>query len=154
MAKCERKGALTAMESAPYEASSWSIMLASSRMRQSCVDRPRTRLVVPLDRIGRFSLCAYNNKRVRASETFTMLAICINCIDCKYLRRNEVNACTQCRELKIRQVTGHLLNHRRSSWRRRHINIPPSGRLIVLYSLFRQGKVRMSSTKGRHLLSP
>ena len=117
-------------------------------------DCRRTRLSVPLARISRFSLCAYNNKRVRASETFTMLAICINCIDCKYLRRNEVNACTQCRELKIRQVTGHLLNHRRSSWRRRHINIPPSGRLIVLYSLFRQGKVRMSSTKGRHLLSP
>ncbi len=97
---------------------------------------------------------SFNNKRVRASETFALLAVCVDSIDCKYLRRNGVNACTQCREQQIRQGISHRLNHRGSSWRRRHMNKPPSGRLIVWYSLFRQGKVRMSSTKGRHLLSP
>ena len=96
---------------------------------------------------------SFNNKHTRASATFVMLAIRINSIDCKYLRRNGVNACTQCREQKIRQGIRHRLNHQRSSWRRRHINKPPSGRLVVWYSLFRQGKVRMALTKGRHLLS-
>ena len=94
-----------------------------------------------------------NNKRVRASRTFGILAIRIKSIDCKYLRRNGVNTCTQCREQKIRQGISHRLNHRRSSWRRRHMNKPPSGRLIVWHSLFRQGKVRMASTKGMYLLS-
>ena len=46
------------------------------------------------------------------------------------------------------------ISYPRSSRRRRSTNPPPSGKLIVRYSLFRQGKVRMSSTKGRHLLSP
>ena len=95
---------------------------------------------------------SFNNKRVRASETFALLAVCVDSIDCKYLRRNGVNACTQCREQQIRQGISHRLNHRGSSWRRRHMNKPPSGRLIVWYSLFRQGKVRMTSTKGSHLL--
>ena len=94
----------------------------------------------------------FNNKRVRASDTFALLAGCVESIDCKYLRRSRVNACTQCREQQIRQGISHRLNHRRSSGRRRHINEPPSGRLIVWYSLFRQGKVRMPSTKGRRLL--
>ena len=96
---------------------------------------------------------SFNNKRVRASETFALLAVCVDSIDCKYLRRYGVNACTQYREQQIRQGIRHRLNHRGSSWRRRHMNKPPSGRLVVWYSLFRQGKVRMSSTQGIHLLS-
>ena len=95
-----------------------------------------------------------NNKLARASETFAMLAIRIKSIDCKYLRRNGVNTCTQYREQKIRQGISYRLKHWRSSRRRRNIDKPPSGKLIVRYSLFRQGKVRMSSTKGRPLLSP
>ena len=113
-----------------------------------------TRLSVPLARISRFSLCAYNNKRVRASRTFGMLAICVDCIDLTYLRKNAVNPHTRCREQKIRVSICYLPNHPRSSRRRRSTNPPPSGKLIVRYSLFTQGKVRMSSTKGRHLLSP
>ena len=97
---------------------------------------------------------SFNNKLARARLTFALLVIRMNSIDCKYLRRNGVNTCTQCREQKIRQGISHRLKHWRSSRRRRNIDKPPSGKLIVRYSLFRQGKVRMSSTKGRHLLSP
>ena len=64
-----------------------------------------------------------------------------------------MNACTHCREQKIRQDTSHRLIHRRSSWRRRHINKPPSGRRIVQNALFKQRGVRMTSSKGDYLLS-
>jgi hypothetical protein len=94
-----------------------------------------------------------NNKRVRASRTFGILAIRIKSIDCKYLRRNGVNASTQCRE-QIRQGISHLLKHRRSSRRRRNIDKPPSRKRIMQKTLFTQRQVRLQSTKGRHLLSP
>ena len=125
-----------------------------SHARRQGHDCRRSRLVVPLARIHRFSLGACNNKRVRASRTFAMLAICVHCIDLTYLQKNAVNAHKHCREQKIKVSICHLPNHPRSSRRRRSTNPPPSGKLIVRYSLFRQGKVRMSSTKGRHLLSP
>ena len=112
-----------------------------------------TRLSVPLARISRFSLCAYNKKRVRASGTFGMLAICVNCIDETYLRKNAVNAHTHCREQKIRVSICYLSISRRSPRRRRKTNPPPSGRRIVQNALFRQRGVRMSSTQGRHLRS-
>ena len=124
-----------------------------SHARRPGHDWRRTRLLVPLAIIRRFSLCAYNNKRVRASRTFGMLAICVHCINLTYLRKNAVNAHTHCREQKIKVSICHLQNHPRSSRRRRSTNPPPSGKLIVRYSLFTQGKVRMSSTQGRHLLS-
>ena len=97
---------------------------------------------------------SFNNKLARARLTFALLVIRMNSIDCKYLRRNAVNASTRCREQKITVSICHLQNHPRSSRRRRSTNPPPSGKLIVRYSLFRQGKVRMSSTNSRHLLSP
>ena len=115
------------------------IMIVLSRMRRRQHDRRRTRLLVPLARIIRFSLGAYNNKRVRASGTFAMLAICVNGIDSTYLRKNAVNAHTHCREQKIRVSTCHLPNHPRSSRRRRSTNPPPSGKLIMRYSLFTHG---------------
>ena len=162
MAKCEEMGALTQWK--------W------HRMRRACLriesdllacdsdnitvagEKIRTRLSKksPLGATRQnqqILASSFNNKRVRASETFALLAVYVDSIDCKYLRRNGVNACTQCREQQIRQGISHRLNHRGSSWRRRHMNKPPSGRLIVWYSLFRQGKVRMSSTQGIHLLS-
>ena len=116
-------------------------------------DWRRNRLVVPLARIIDFWLGACNNKRVRASRTFGMLAICVDCIDLTYLRKNAVNPHTHCREQKIRVSICYLPNHPRSSRRRRSTNPPPSGKLIVRFSLFTQGKIRMSSTQGRHLLS-
>ena len=42
-------------------------------------------------------------------------AICVNCIDETYLRKNAVNAHTHCREQKIRVSICHLPNHPRSS---------------------------------------
>ena len=96
---------------------------------------------------------SFNNKRVRASRTFGILAIRIKSIDCKYLRRNEVNASTQCREKKIRQGISHLQNHPRSSRRRRNIDKPPSRKRIMQKTLFTQREVRLQSTQGRHLLS-
>ena len=75
----------------------------------------------------------------------------LNSIDCKYLRMNGVNACTHCREQKIRQGTSHRLTHRRSSWRRRHTNTPPSRKRIVQNALFKQRGVRMTSSKGDYL---
>ena len=146
------------MESAPYDRRScWGLRMCDNTDSIAAHAKTRTRFS------KKSPLCAtrqnqqilassFNNKRVRASETFALLAVCVDSIDCKYLRRNGVNACTQCREQQIRQGISHRLNHRGSSWRRRHMNKPPSGRLIVWYSLFRQGKVRMASTKGRHLL--
>jgi hypothetical protein len=76
----------------------------------------------------------------------------LNSIDCKYLRRNEVKACTQNREQKIRQGTSHRRIHRGSSWRRRNINTPPSRKRIVQNALFKQRGVRMTSSKGDYLL--
>ena len=96
---------------------------------------------------------SFNNKRARASVTFAMLAIRMNSIDCKYLQRNGVNACTQSREQKIRQGISHLLKHWRSSRRRRNINKPPSRKRIMQKTLFTQREVRLQSTQGRHLLS-
>ena len=94
-----------------------------------------------------------NNKRVRASRTFGILAIRIKSIDCKYLRRNGVNASTQCREQKIRQGISHLLKHRRSSRRRRNIDKPPSRKRIMQKTLFTQREVRLQSSKGSDSLS-
>ena len=95
---------------------------------------------------------SFNNKRARASVTFAMLVIHMNSIDCKYLQRNGVNACTQCREQKIRQGISHLRKHWRSSRRRRNIDKPPSRKRIMQKTLFTQREVRLQSTKGRHLL--
>ena len=95
---------------------------------------------------------SFNNKRVRASRTFGILAIRIKSIDCKYLRRNGVNTCRQCREQKIRQGISHRLKHWRSSRRRRNIDKPPSRKRIMQKTLFTQREVRLQSTKGRHLL--
>ena len=144
------------MESAPYDRRScWGLRMCDNNIiivahAKTQHDRRRTRLLVPLARISRFSLCAYNNKRVRASRTFGMLAICVDCIDLTYLRKNAVNPHAHCREQKIRVSICYLPNHPRSSRRRRSTNPPPSGKLIVWHSLFRQGKVRMPSPKGRH----
>ena len=77
----------------------------------------------------------------------------LNSIDCKYLRRNGVNACTQCREQKIRQGISHLLKHWRSSRRRRNINKPPSRKRIMQKTLFTQREVRLQSSKGSGSLS-
>ena len=95
---------------------------------------------------------SFNNKLARARLTFALLVIRMNSIDCKYLRRNGVKACTHCREQKIRQGTSHRRIHRRSSWRRRHTNTPPSRKRIVQNALFKQRGVRMTSSKGDYLL--
>ena len=97
---------------------------------------------------------SFNNKLARARLTFALLVIRMNSIDCKYLRRNGVNTCTQCREQKIRQGISHRLKHWRSSRRRRNIDKPPSRKRIMQKTLFTQREVRLQSTKGRHLLSP
>ena len=73
----------------------------------------------------------FNNKLARARLTFAMLVIRMNSIDCKYLRRNGVNTCTQCREQKIRQGISHRLNSRRSSWHRRNMDKPATRKRIV-----------------------
>jgi len=148
------------MESAPYDRRPcWGLRMCDNTYSIVAHAKTRTRFSKksPLGATRQnqqILAFAYNNKRVRATATFGMLVVCVESIDYAYLRRNGVKACTRCREEKIRVSICHLPNHPRSSRRRRSTNPPPSGKLIVRYSLFRQGKVRMSSTKGRHLLSP
>ena len=79
-------------------------MIASSHLRLDAMasmigeELVSLQLVVPLARIIRFSLGVYNNKRVRASGAFAMLAICVNDIDLAYLQKSAVNAHTHCGE--------------------------------------------------------
>ena len=162
MAKCEEMGALTQwkwhrMRRAFLRIESGLLACDSNNNITVAGEKTRTRLSKnsPLGATRQnqqILASSFNNKRVRASETFALLAVCVDSIDCKYLRRNGVNACTQCREQKIRQGISHLLKHRRSSRRRRNIDKPPSRKRIMQKTLFTQREVRLQSTKGRHLL--
>ena len=101
MAKCEEMGALTQWK--------W------HRMRRACLRIESDLLACDSDnitvagekirtRLSKYSplgatrqnqqilASSFNNKRVRASRTFAMLAICVNDIDLAYLQKNAVNA--------------------------------------------------------------
>ena len=162
MAKCERKGHLP----------QWKIHLArrgflriesgllacdSNNISVSC-KKTRTRLATnsPLGATRQNQkILAWCLQQQASQGKLDLRDTCdpLNSIDCKYLRRNGVNACTHGRELKIRVCICYLSISRRSPRRRRKTNPPPSGRRIVQNALFRQRGVRMTSTQGRHLLS-
>jgi len=84
----------------------------------------------PLSRISRFWLCACNNKRVRASETFAAVAFFVASIDYRHLTRS-----------------------RRSVRRRGNLDPVSKGMRLMQKTLLRQREVRMMSSKGMDLLS-
>ena len=157
MAKCEGKGALTQWK--------WHRRRRGLSRSQPSLRPCDTHSILVTEHLARTELetgsspvgtrqnqqilaSSFNNKRARASGTFAMLAIRINSIGCKRLRRNGVNACTQCREQKIRQGISHRLKHWRSSRRRRNIDKPPSRKRIMQKTLFTQREVRLQSSEG------
>ena len=161
MAKCEEMGALTQwkwhrMRRALLRIESGLLACDSNDITVAC-EKTRTRLskYSPLGATRQnqqiLALCL---QQQATQGKWDLLDTCdpLNSIDCKYLRRNEVKACTQNREQKIRQGTSHRRIHRGSSWRRRNINTPPSRKRIVQNALFKQRGVRMTSSKGDYLL--
>ena len=150
------------MESAPFEArfsSNESGLLAydSNDIAVAC-EETRTRLAKKSSRGATRQnpqFLAWCLQRQASQGKSDLRDACdpLNSIDCKYLRRNGVNACTHGREQKIRVSICYLSISRRSPRRRRKTNPPPSGMRIVQNALFRQRGVRVPSTQGRHLLS-
>ena len=102
----------------------------------------RPRLSVTLGASRRFWLDAWNNKRVRASATFAMLAVCVDSIDYTHLRKHAMNSCTHGQDQKIRVSMCYLPISRRSSRRCRKTYPPPSGKRIMQNTLFTQREVR------------